>query len=248
MYLLLARLAWTDHGVSSRFCFALLDRVERLATPCICSGDVLILLANEKILQSELPDGTPQIQRPLLTKEWILMLWKIWEVPQVRGAVGALIKWPAFTREYSVAGRPGTQRSKCRSPYGHPTQTRLIKLTVESNHRAVRGFKSQETWSQRKRSPVAAAALPSRATSMPFPGHTLHSVSVLLEWNEPLHHIWVCKLKTNSVGISVFSLCCKQWHMHRKSCLRPTYSRLTAPCLAESPLVHPKQMQMMKTH
>lgn len=35
-----------------------LNWYEGLATTCICNGDILILLVSEKILKSELPDGT----------------------------------------------------------------------------------------------------------------------------------------------------------------------------------------------
>lgn len=35
-----------------------LNWYEGLATTCICNGGILIRLANEEILKSELPDGT----------------------------------------------------------------------------------------------------------------------------------------------------------------------------------------------
>lgn len=44
-----------------------------------------------------------------------------------------------FTREFTGAGGAGMQRSKHR---WHPAQT-LVTPTVESNPRAVRGFKNQ---------------------------------------------------------------------------------------------------------
>lgn len=93
------------------------------------------------------------------------MLWKIWGAPKVRWGVHALIKQPVFTKEFSVAGGPSMQRSKCRSAYGDPTQIHLIQLIYESKHRTIRGFKNQVPIIMTEKEPF----------SPPRPAHTTYN-------------------------------------------------------------------------
>lgn len=81
-----------------------------------------------------------------------------------------------------------------------------------------------------------------------YPWHVCPSGRV-----EPLDPISACKLEKNSLGVCVFAVCCKWWHVHRESSNttstgpRPTHCwLLTAWCQPEFPSIHLKKLQIMK--